>query len=131
LNAEDHLAERVAHARPAKKIDDGEEISAKCEARDEAARQLPGAPARYHGGSGKLWNASPAPTQHVRNPVVAAPGLVTADLNRFGIGNMVTNRSDAPQSGWPRLWVIPAWPRWRKSAGPFLCAPGLCGFTSG
>ena len=66
---------------------------------------------------------------HVHNPVVAALGLVKAHLIRFGIGNMVTNTS-APQSGWPRLWVIPPRPRWRKSAELF-CVPGLCGFTSG
>jgi hypothetical protein len=48
LNAEDHAAKRVArrefsHA-PREKIDNGEEISAKCEARDEDARQFLVAP---------------------------------------------------------------------------------------
>jgi hypothetical protein len=51
LNAEDHPAERVARRQfshaPREKMDNGEEISAKCEAGDEAARQLVVPPAPH------------------------------------------------------------------------------------
>jgi hypothetical protein len=78
------------------KIDNGEEISAKCEARDEAARQLLVAPAPYPDHVWWKWealeylaSADAIEGEHVHNPVVAALGLVKADLIRLGNGNIV------------------------------------------
>ena len=77
------------------KIDNGEEASAKREARDEAARQVLVAPAPYPDPVWWKWealeylaSADAVEGGHVHNPVVAALGLVKADLIRFGIGNM-------------------------------------------
>ena len=76
------------------KIDNGEEISAKIEARDEATRRLLVAPAP---NADHVWwkrevldylaSADAIEGKHIANLVVVALALVKADIIRFGIGN--------------------------------------------
>ena len=72
---------------------EGEEIRAKIEARDEAARQLLVTPAPYPDHVWWKWevldylaSADAIEGAHIDHPVVVALALVKADIIRFGIG---------------------------------------------
>jgi len=87
------LRARAALADPPEDDGEGEEISGKCEAVDEAARQLLVTPAPHADQVWRKWevldylaSADAIEGEHIDNPVVVALALLKADLIRFGIG---------------------------------------------
>src|SRR5271170_482990 len=81
---------------------EGEEIRAKIEARDEAARQLLVTPAPYPDHVWWKWevldylaSADATEGKHIANLVVVALALVKADIIRFGNGKHRARRLGA------------------------------------